>query len=216
MLCPKFLVGGCNSDSPHPHSRLFHYCCCQLACFMSIYQLSSCHLQYCTHSLFVYEFYTHPSPSIWIILMSDSCSRKVSLIRSCIWKAEILGLFGSKTHTMAFCLSPIVLRYTALFNPLHSYVTPPGTTTNARSRQLVLDHTPPRLKADWIEPATFRYVAQHLDHCATAAPRHIVAELKYEVQSCLNLLRDRDVLFFLTYLLKLSSCPWIVPCSNRS
>ena len=29
-----------------------------------------------------------------------------------------------------------------------------------------------------IEPATFRFVVQHLNHCATAVPNHIVLKVK--------------------------------------
>jgi len=34
-----------------------------------------------------------------------------------------------------------------------------------------------------MEPATFRFVAQHLNHCATAVPRPLVG-LSITVQSC--------------------------------
>jgi len=49
-------------------------------------------------------------PSIWIILMSDSCRRKFSSIHLCIWKAEILVIFRSKIHTILFWRS-ILIRY---------------------------------------------------------------------------------------------------------
>ena len=140
-----------------------------------VFQLFSCHLQYRSmRSLYTNFIYTlRRGPSTWIILMSGSCSRKVSWIHSCIWKAETLGILGSKMHTMVFCLS-LVLRYTALFNPLHSYVTPPGTTTNTSSPELALRRTSThRHDSKMTEPATFRYVAQHLNHCATAVPHNI-------------------------------------------
>ena len=36
----------------------------------------------------------------------------------------------------------------------------------------------------WIEPATFRFVAQHLNHCATAVPKKHVETDKYTKKNC--------------------------------
>jgi len=45
-------------------------------------------------------------------------------------------------------------------------------------------------KPDGIEPTTFRFVAQHLNHCATAVPTRIVPEIKTETK---GILFDRTV-----------------------
>ena len=42
-----------------------------------------------------------------------------------------------------------------------------------------------------IEPATFRFVAQHLNHCATAVPRTIVSTGKYNIMTSAVLFRGQ-------------------------
>lgn len=72
--------------------------------------------------------------------LSDSSRHKFSWIYSCIWKAEILGHFGSKMHAMVFWRSTILIRYQHE-NKHSTCCTLPDITTYTLSLQHALRRT---------------------------------------------------------------------------
>ena len=71
-----------------------------------------------------------------------------------------------------------------------------------------------------IEPATFRFVAQHLNHCATAVPNTSIILLKILLTVSRFLLNlnflDRFWQKILQYQILLKSAQWERSCSVRT
>jgi len=80
-------------------------------------------------------------PSIWVIRMSSSARRNVSWNRSCILHAVILGLRGSKQHTMVLRLSLILSSVSPVIASLFPVCNETQHYMLCRSSLLYLLHT---------------------------------------------------------------------------
>ena len=154
---------------PIPASSMHTCDISPLSCMYSSCPCESCRTSF-TRSSFVNFMYTRLlGPSTWIFHTSASTSRNLSWIHSRISKADIRGLRGSNIQRMVFSLSYMLTIHSSELSPLFTdWGTRCGYFHSLRTASLT-QHVclEPLLNADWIEPGTFRFVAQHLSHCET-------------------------------------------------
>ena len=125
--------------------------------------------------LYILSSVAHRSKSFGYRLLADSVVRVSIHVH---WRRLSSG-FSCKKYWLPYSVVlPLPCDVSKVFNSLtftqRSVYTNVYTNTKRHSshsaRSLQIDLTLPLFTADWIEPATFRFVAQYLNHYATAVP----------------------------------------------
>ena len=81
-------------------------------------------------------------------------------------------------HILTYSLSMTTAPFSSISATKRVYLTDPAINKDMPSGELI-PHPRSHMTLAGIEPATFRFVAQHLNHCATAVPYHFNKQPKF-------------------------------------